>query len=441
MPSIGNRVKLTPLKIQHLKPAKPGQRYQVMDTLCEGFGVRVSDTGQRTFILRKRWPGEKNASRREIGDAGKLGRKGAMELDDAREKAREWSRLIKQGIDPAEREKREIEARVQVQKNTFAAVAEDWFIEKLTTERKGAEVERDVRNVFLPLWKDRPISEITEVDVLNVIRAKKRTAPAQARNLLGHAKRFFAWAVDQRCYGITASPCALLKPSKIIGDKAAGQRTLSDDEIAALWRAVARLPYPYGPVYRLLILSALRLNEAADAAKPEIDRKNGVWVIPPERMKGKNGKARAHAVPLTADILALFDSLPDLRKGPFLFSTSFGERPVWISDKIKKRIDARMLRTLKAMARRRGDDPAHVDLKPWKNHDIRRTVRSQLSRLKVTEEAREAVLAHARPGIKGTYDHHDYLDEKREALELWAARLRSIVSPQTDNVVRLQAIA
>ena len=52
------------------------------------------------------------------------------------------------------------------------------------------------------------------------------------------------------------------------------------------------------------------------------------------------------------------------------------------------------------------------------NHDIRRTVRSRLSRLKVTEEAREAVLAHARPGIKGVYDLHDYLDEKREALEL-----------------------
>jgi hypothetical protein len=64
-----------------------------------------------------------------------------------------------------------------------------------------------------------------------------------------------------------------------------------------------------------------------------------------------------------------------------------------------------------------------------------------LSRLKVTEEAREAVLAHARPGIKGTYDLYDYLDEKREALELWATRLRSIVSPPPDNVIKLRATA
>jgi hypothetical protein len=98
-----------------------------------------------------------------------------------------------------------------------------------------------------------------------------------------------------------------------------------------------------------------------------------------------------------------------------------------------------MLRTLRALARRRGDDPKKVTLQPWKNHDIRRTVRSHLSRLKVAEEVREAVLAHVRPGIKGVYDLHDYLDEKREALSLWATRLKSIVEPPPSNVIALRA--
>src|SRR5689334_4604118 len=98
-----------------------------------------------------------------------------------------------------------------------------------------------------------------------------------------------------------------------------------------------------------------------------------------------------------------------------------------------------MLMTLRALARQRGGDPTTVELPRWTNHDIRRTVRSHLSRLKVAEEAREAILAHVRPGIKSTYDHYDYLDEKREALELWAARLRSIVNPPVPNVVRLRA--
>jgi hypothetical protein len=118
-------------------------------------------------------------------------------------------------------------------------------------------------------------------------------------------------------------------------------------------------------------------------------------------------------------------------------------KPVWIGDTIKKAVDVRMLRTLRALARHRGDDPAKIELPHWTNHDIRRTVRSNLSRLRVTEEAREAVLAHARQGIQAVYDQHDYFDEKREALELWAARLRSIVEPPAaaENVIRLHSRA
>lgn len=64
-------------------------------------------------------------------------------------------------------------------------------------------------------------------------------------------------------------------------------------------------------------------------------------------------------------------------------------------------------------------------------------MRSNLSALRIAEEVREAVLAHARPGIKGTYDLYDYKDEKLEALTLWAARLLSIVEPPPANVVDL----
>ena len=78
-----------------------------------------------------------------------------------------------------------------------------------------------------------------------------------------------------------------------------------------------------------------------------------------------------------------------------------------------------------------GELPAFV------NHDIRRTVRTRLSALKISEEVRKAVLAHVRPGIKGAYDKYEYLEEKREALTLWNARLRSIIEPPPANVVPL----
>jgi integrase len=426
------RKKLTDRTLQALKPkTKP---YDLMDSELPGLGVRVMASGQRSFILVGRFPGSRNPTRRRLGVYP------VLTLADAREKAADWRKLIGRGIDPELEEERARQAEACKRANSFAAVAEDFIAEKLPSERKGAEITRDIRREFIALWGKRPISEITDLDVLAVIKAKARTAPIQGHNILATVKRLLSWAVDQRCYGLKASPAADLKASKIIGEKARGERVLNDDDLFALWRAATRTPYPHGPVYKLLMLSGLRLNEVADASWPEIDERSGVWVIPSQRMKGRNGKVRPHAVPLTADIKGILDQLPRFKSGEYVFSTRFGKSPVWIGEQVKKRVDRRMLRTLRALARRRGEDPARVRLVHWTNHDIRRTVRTRLSRLKITEEAREAVLAHVRPGIKGTYDHHDYLDEKREALDLWAARLRSIVEPvPAANVIQMRA--
>jgi integrase len=422
---------LTDRTLKALKPAPAGKRDDLWDSVVPGFGVQVTERGHRSYILIARYPGKSDPTRRKIGDYG------ALTLEQARERARAWLEMIRKGVDPALEEERNRQAELRRQENSFAAVAEAFIAEKLPSERKGKEVERDIRREFLPAWDKRPISDITDLDVLTVIKAKRRTAPAQARNLLGTAKRLFAWAVDQRCYDLKTSPAADLRPAKIIGEKVAGDRVLTDDELFALWRAAERMPYPHGPVYRLLLLTALRLNEVADASWPEFDVPNRLWTVPAGRMKGKNGKARAHVVPITDEIGAILEALPRFKRGHCMFSTTFGASPAWMSDKVKKRLDERMLRTLRALARVRGEDPATVVLPAWTNHDIRRTVRSRLSGLKIAEEAREAVLAHARPGIKGTYDRHQYVDEKREALELWAAKLRTVTRPLPSNVVSI----
>jgi len=322
-------------------------------------------------------------------------------------------------------------------------VAEDFIKEKLPGERKGRDVEREIRRDLMPRWKDRPITSIADLDALAVIKAKIPDGKVGSRNLLALIKRFFRWAIAQRVYGVTASPCASLQASAIIGETSGPRdRILSGDEIFAFWRAATRMPYPYGPIYQMLILTALRLSEVADASLPEFDFRNKLWVIPAERMKGKNNgkkQARAHAVPLTADLLVLLETLPRFNGGRYLFSTTNGSRPVWMGTKPKERLDRRVLRTLRALARSRGEDYRAVELLHFVQHDVRRTVRSQMSRLKIAEEVREAILAHARPGIKKVYDLHDYLDEKREALELWAARLRNIAAPQPDNVIKFLA--
>jgi integrase len=414
-----------------------------MDAQVPGFGVRVTDKGYKSFILRTRYPGSSTPARREISGCADI------TLADAREKARKWRSWVAQGIDPGAEEERQRQEMLRNQAITFAVVADDFIRQKLITERTGKAVERDIRRDLLPEWSKRPIGSITDMDVLILIRRKVPSGKYAARNLFALVKRFFRWAIAQRTYGLIVSPCEGLQVSAILGEmKRLRDRTLSEDEIFAYWRGATRMPYPYGPVYRGLILTALRLNELAGASRSEFNYRDRVWVIPPERMKGRNAgkkQARAHAVPFTDDFIALLELLPRLNAGPHLFSTTNGESPVWMGSKMKKRLDRRMLLTLRALARVRGeDDPHAVKLRPFVVHDVRRTVRSQLSRLKVAEEVREAILAHVRPGIVGVYDHHDYLDEKKEALELWVARLREIVNRPVrprDNVVALRAMA
>jgi len=455
------RKRLTDRTIKSLQPASAtAAPSDVMDTIVPGFGVRVMGTPQhpvRTYILRTRFPGNNNPTRVRIGSYDETDR---LSLEGAREKARDWLALIRKGRDPRIEEQRQRQAELRKHATLFGAVAEDFIRDKLPGERRGADVEREIRKEFKAWW-DRPIADITDEDVIRIIRAKAKTAPASARNILGHAKRVFQWSIDQRAYGLRVSPASDIKPGSIVGDKVARDRLLNDDEVFAFWRA-ARMPYPAGPVFRLLILTGLRLTEVSNASWSEFDpvvvraiRQRGeapidwsrfdqqqlTWTIPSARMKGKNGKARAHVVPLTVDMLKILESLPIfVSGGDFMFSRNAGRRPAVMSTEIKDDLDARMLRTLRAMARQRGDDFAAVQLEPWVQHDLRRVVRSGLSRLKIAEEVREAVLAHVRPGIKGIYDQYQYFDEKRDALMLWGARLRGIVepAPAASNVVALR---
>jgi integrase len=442
--------KITDRYLKSLQPAPKGQRVEVWDsTAVPGFGIRIHDivdadptrrgkAGKINFVLYARYTRGAASTRRTIGTYG------AMTLEEARRIAGEWRSLIDKGQDPAvvEEEAREKEARERAQriKHSFGSAAEAFITDKLVQERSGKIAERDFRANFVAIWRERPIIEITKFDVLEVINAKKRSgAPQMARALLVLIRRFFNWCVDQHVYGLDRSPCDRIKPNSIIGPVPKRNRRLSNDELFAFWRATGRMKYPIGLVYRMLLLTGLRLNEAAQLSWSEVQ--GNVIVVPAERMKAKDGKAVEHLVPVTAAIQEVIASLPRHRGGKFLFSLSDGKRPLAMTGPIKADLDQRMLRTLKALARLRGEDHRHVTLPEWVNHDLRRTVRTGLSALRVPDSVAEAVLAHRQGGIAATYNLHQFEDEKREALEEWAQQIASIVStvPATPaKVVKLR---
>jgi integrase len=405
------------LKALRKKPAKSGKRYEIGDKDVSGLLVRVNDQGTVTFALVARFPGSSNPTRRTIGEYG------SMTLEEAREEAREWRRLLRQGKDPQVERERKEQAEARRQANTFASVAEDYFVElKRRGLRQAGEIEREIRREFVSRWAARPITDIKKQDVLDVVDAAiKQGALSKAHHLLSYASRLYSWAMERPGYGLEYSPVHGMRPARIIGVKDIRTRVLSDVELAALWHASKEIGYPYGPLVRLLMLTGQRKSEVSDARWCEFDLDKREWCIPAERMK--NGAP--HTVPLTDAVLKVMQDLQRFNSGDHLFSTTFGKTPVNGFSKGKTRLD-------KVLARQLGHVPP-----PWVFHDIGRTVRTHMSALPIPDMVRELVIAHTKPGLHKIYDQHRYADEKRHALELWAARLRSIVEPAPANVVSL----
>jgi integrase len=193
--------------------------------------------------------------------------------------------------------------------------------------------------------------------------------------------------------------------------------------------------YPIGSLLQMLMLTGQRRSEVGEAQWREFDLRNQLWTVPPARFKSD----AAHVVPLSSDVMVLLKTLPKW-KGDFLFSTTGGAKPVNGFSKAKAQLDRRMLLTLKALARKRGDDPRNVLLAPFVLHDLRRTMRTRLSSLRIADTVAEQVIGHGRKGIQRVYDQHQYLPEMREALDRWATLLRGIVAQPASKRSRRKGV-
>jgi integrase len=452
---------LTDRGIKALKPA--ANSFDLADAVVPGLGIRVLPSGVKSFVLVARYPGSRHPTRRSLGSYG------AVSLDGARDKARSWLDLLARGLDPAaEVERARIEA-ARRRRDTVGAVIEAYIAQEVIgpnpsrpRQRNHRKTLNGLRDVLIPAFGDRPIAELHPHDVMPLVEAigvvgtdralvkfgvrKKlrrptragKPSPVQARTLFALLDNVCRWAADHGGFGIEISPFAVIKKSRRFGPLVRRDRFLTDDELVALLRAIERMREPYRQAYKLLVLTGLRLSEVAHATWDEIDIKAKLWTIPASRMKGRNdGTAREHIVPLTPGMLSVFSDLPRGDRSPFVFSVKRGKSPIRFNGQHKDDLDAEMLHELRAMTKARSENSA-ITLAPWRYHDIRRSVRSGLSRLSVNADVAEAVLAHTIPGVRGTYDRFDRLDAKRAALEQWAGFLAGLTNSRPANVVRMR---
>ncbi len=433
------------LKDTHCSKAEvTGKRYEIFDTRVPAFGIRVSPKGAVTFIIFTRFPGGKSPTRVTLGNYP------AMSLTEARTKAGEWKDKIKADIDPRDEEERERKAQERKRANSWSAVVED-YIAALSSRTRNRHAEQDAREIRRELlerkdrktgkvtwsnpWNDKPFADVTDFEIAELIASiKDRPSVGMAYNTLGHIKAIYTWAtLPKHCarYDLTAANniVANRKPSHYeLSSKQdrARVRIFSDEEIRAYWKAADATPYPLGPFYKLLMLTGQRKGEVSDAQWSEFDFTRALWTVPPERFKS----GQSHIVPLAPDAVSLLQSLPE-QEGDCLFSTTEGHKPINGFSRAKSALDAAMLAEL------RKTDP-DAALSHWTFHDVRRTVRTRLSALKIQRDVAELVIGHGKKGLDRVYDHHEFEPEMREALARWAGALREIVNPTPpENVTHL----
>jgi integrase len=397
MPSI----KLTALSVANARPPEEG-RIEYWDAALPGFGLRVTATGAKSWTMLFRAHGR---LRRMT-----LGHYPALSLAAARDRAREVLREIDKGGDPAaaKAEERRREA------DLFQSVIQEFVARHAKPNNRGWQrQERDLHREFLPHWRYRPIGTIGRRDILERLDAiADRSSPRRANRYLALLKKLFAWCVE-RGY-IEASPASAIKPP---GKEISRDRVLSDDEIRVFWKCCEETGWPFGDLFRVLIVTAQRLGEVASMSWGTVDLEERAWTIP--AALAKNGVA--NEVPLSPLAVAMLEGLPTLGRQGYVFPALNGSgNPVSGFSKAKARLD-------KAMA-----EGATSPVPPWRLHDLRRSAASGMAQLGIAPHVIEKVLNHVSgslSGVAATYNRFGYGPEKRHALEAWAAHLDRVLAP------------
>jgi integrase len=235
-----------------------------------------------------------------------------------------------------------------------------------------------------------------------------------ARRSHAYARAMYAWAVRLRM--LAANPFAGIEAE---GRDVPRDRVLTDAELGAAWRAAGRLGPPFGPCLRFLMLTLQRRDEVAGMRWHELAPDLSTWTIPAGR--AKNGKA--HIVHLAEPARAILRAVPRVGASGLVLTTT-GRTPLSGFSGAKLRLDAAM--EVERVASAAGEGPgaaAAEPVPPWRLHDLRRTGVTALARLRFPPHVCDRLLNHAEGAIRGVaavYQRHDFLAERKEALEAWA---------------------
>lgn len=333
---------------------------------------------------------------------------------------------------------------------SFYEASERYFREEIERNRspRGQDFIRSLlRSRIYPAFAHRPLDQITRSEIREVLRITGTTRPkpykgaptwgceGRANSMFTFLRGFFLWCEDRKRGDLLDhDPCAGLHvPYK----RRERERVLNPQEIKYFWKATEEIGFPVGPIAQLLLLTAQRRGEIANAYGGQVDRTQRMLSVPIMSTKPR----RNHLVPLSTAALQILDALPhgDPRDLLFPRSPTKPNLPIWSStlSTANKRIYKRMVELAREDFVRAGRDPANAYIEWFCFHDLRRTAATLMCQRDVPVEIVDKVMNHAngKTGFGRTinsvtriYVRHEFLEERRAALQDLGQYVRQLVS-------------
>jgi len=394
---------LTDLHIKKLTPKS--RRYELSDS--NGLYIRVDPTGAKSWVFRYVFDG----SRKRMVLGGYPG----VSLAMARERHGAAMQQVQVGIDPGAKAKEAKALRKAAP--TFADMVDELWEMELSKKKSGHQTKYLLEANAIPAWGKRKMADIKRRDIVVLLDKIRDRAPIVGNRVHGALSRLFNFAAERGV--IEDSPCTRIRKVR----EKPRIRTLADSEIKALWAAldlenqdvdICRLTKL---ALKLILLTGQRPGEVAGMTWAEIDEAAHCWNIPPERMKN----AEANRVPLCPMALEVISMAMVYSSGSdFVFRSSHKENEPITRHAITRAVA------------RHWSEMEGVEEK-FTPHDLRRTLRTRLAGLGVTDIIAERVLGHKLQGIMAVYNQHPYDAEKRDALIKWETHLSEILGDAKTN--------
>ncbi len=386
---------LTEARIAALEPRE--RRYLVSDAKAPGLGVRVFPSGAKSYYVRGRQGKGRAAKRIEVH----LGAVGTVRLSEARERALDIAREMREGSDPRAR----LEAQIPLGKLI------ELYDARLSA--RGVVKRKDMTSALqrgLSKHLNSPAADLTRKQVINILDKMEANGRAGAASYLRKTlSAMLNWAVGAD--HLKHNPMAGYRrerSTKAEASIAAQAKTTftTEEELRVFWRASGTMRSPvFRDFLRFMLMVGTRRTETAAMAWQQVTLGNkNEWVIPAAQTK----MGRTHTVYL----------------GPMSRQLLAGQEKYNATDLVFPGRNLKQMsgwsKLLKPMKEALGDEKFGF-------HALRRTYRTGLSELGVPYDVAELMVAHARSDLHQRYDKSTMEAERRKAQHAWETHVQGIV--------------